>query len=189
MDIVEDQPQAVGTVLEQDRGSLPFATIHGEALVACAAWALSAGGVTPIDFGTGWDDIVEGGEPVVLHDSLCPMTPPEFIAECVRLARDQDVVVVGVRPVIDTVKEVTGDVVGGTVNRDDLYALASPTVIPGPVAARLDPGRIRWNDPEALVSTLAEYAEVRYLQAPPAARRVTDEDDLRLLEALTEPSG
>ena len=47
--------------------------------------------------------------PLVLHDALCPMTPPDFIAACVRRAVDEDVVVVGVRPVTDTVKVASHD--------------------------------------------------------------------------------
>ena len=44
-------PPALGVVLDEDRGSLPYALIHGEALVACAAWALGDAGVTPVDVG------------------------------------------------------------------------------------------------------------------------------------------
>ena len=60
-------PPALGSVVEEGRGSLPFALIHGEALVATAAWALGESGVTPVDVGTEW----EGSRPrrtVVLHD-------------------------------------------------------------------------------------------------------------------------
>ncbi len=76
MTAMEDElPPALGAVIEQDRGSLPFALIHGEALVACASWGLGDSGVTPVDLGTEWAGLVDGGEPFVLHDSLCPMTP------------------------------------------------------------------------------------------------------------------
>ena len=44
----------------------------------------------------------------MLHDALCPMTPPAFIAECVARAVERGCVVVGVRPVTDTVKVVDG---------------------------------------------------------------------------------
>ncbi|MGI8645182.1 MAG: 2-C-methyl-D-erythritol 4-phosphate cytidylyltransferase, partial [Nocardioides sp.] len=91
-------------MIEQDRGSLPFALIHGEALVAAASWSLGESGVTPVDLGTEWSGLVDSGEPFVLHDSLCPMTPPTFIAQCVRVAVAGETVVVGVRPVTDTVK-------------------------------------------------------------------------------------
>ena len=37
----DELPPALGTVLDDDRGPLPYALIHGEALVAAAAgrWA------------------------------------------------------------------------------------------------------------------------------------------------------
>ena len=37
--------------VDEGRGALPYALIHGEALVACAAWALGEAGVTPVDIG------------------------------------------------------------------------------------------------------------------------------------------
>ena len=97
------------SVVDEDRGSLPFALIHGEALVACAAWALGEAGVTAVDLGTPWAALVDADEPFVLHDALCPMTPAGFIAACVTSARSTPRrVVVGVRPVTDTVKRVDG---------------------------------------------------------------------------------
>lgn len=181
----EDDQPAWGVVLDEDRGSLPYALIHGEALVACAAWGLGESGVTPLDIGTPWAAVVEGGEPVVFHDSLCPMTPPEFIAGCVRHAVAADLVVVGVRPVTDTVKEVSDGLVGATVDREALAGLASPVVLPPSVVRTLDdwPGQ----DLVALVEGLRDAGhEVDLVEAPAAARRVAGEDDIRLLEALTE---
>ena len=52
-------PPTLGSVVEEGRGSLPFALIHGEGLVACAAWALGDAGVTAVDHGTPWSAIVE----------------------------------------------------------------------------------------------------------------------------------
>lgn len=174
---------ALGTVVEADRGSLPFALIHGEALVACAAWALGEAGITPVDIGTEWSALVESGEPVVLHDALCPMTPVPFLAACVADAVRQDAVVVGVRPVTDTVKSVSGGVVGETVDRESLVAVASPVVLPPSVVAALDglPG----TDFAALVADLRERFPVVLREAPPEGRRVGSADDVRLLEALT----
>ena len=40
---------ALGRVIDEGRGSLPFALVHGEALVACATWALSEAAVLPLD--------------------------------------------------------------------------------------------------------------------------------------------
>jgi 2-C-methyl-D-erythritol 4-phosphate cytidylyltransferase len=170
-------------VVEADRGSLPFALIHGEALVACAAWALGEAGVTPIDLATGWDAVVESGEPFVLHDPLCPMTPAGFIADCVATAMAQETVVVGVRPVTDTVKTVEGGLVGRTLDRDDLLVVTSPIVLPPAVVAGLADQPA--GDFATLAGALAARFPVTTRQAPPEGRRVADLADVRLLEGLT----
>jgi 2-C-methyl-D-erythritol 4-phosphate cytidylyltransferase len=180
---VPDAPPALGSVVEQDRGSLPFALIHGEALVACAAWALGDAGVTPVDLGTEWSGLVDAEEPFVLHDALCPMTPASFIAGCVTAAVERDAVVVGVRPVTDTVKTVADGRVGATVDRGSLVAVASPVVLPAAVVAALD--GLPTLDFAELVAALAERFPVELVEAPASARRVDSEDDVRLLEALT----
>jgi 2-C-methyl-D-erythritol 4-phosphate cytidylyltransferase len=174
---------SLGVVLDQDRGSLPFALVHGEPLVACAAWALGEAEVTLVDAGTPWSSLVAGDEPVVLHDPLCPLTPPGFIAGCVVYAAETGQVVVGARPVTDTVKVVEDGRVGATVDRDGLLQVCSPVVLPAEVVAALagPPG----SDLARLVTELAAEFEVTAVEAPPAARRVQSEDDLRLLAALT----
>ena len=181
-DVPEPEP-ALGSVVEQDRGSLPFTLIHGEALVACASWALGDAGVTPVDLGTEWAGLVASGEPFVLHDALCPMTPAAFLAGCVATAVERDVVVVGCRPVTDTVKSVAGDVVGATVDRSSLVSVASPVVLPPSVVASLD--GLPSLDFATLVAALRERFPVELVEAPPAGRRVASEEDVRVLEALT----
>jgi 2-C-methyl-D-erythritol 4-phosphate cytidylyltransferase len=174
---------ALGSVVESDRGSLPFALIHGEALVAWAAWALGEAGVTPIDLATEWEVVVESGEPFVLHDPLCPMTPAEFIAGCVEAAVAGETVVVGVRPVTDTVKTVEDGLVGRTLDRDDLLVVTSPIVLPPAVVAALDEQPT--GDFAALAGALAARFPVTTRLAPAEGRRVADLADVRLLEALT----
>ena len=39
----------MGFVVDEDRGSLPYRLIHGEALVAAAAWAMGEAGVDLVD--------------------------------------------------------------------------------------------------------------------------------------------
>jgi 2-C-methyl-D-erythritol 4-phosphate cytidylyltransferase len=185
-DVDDDELTALGTVVDDDRGHLPYALIHGEALVAAAAWALGEAGVTPIDTGTPWAALIESGEPFVLHDPLCPMTPPAFIAECLERALERGCVVVGVRPVTDTVKVVTDGEVGETVDRDELVAVASPVVLPASVVAAL--GALPTTDFVALVEELRRRYPVELVEAPPSARRIGSVDDLRVLEALTTPS-
>lgn len=179
----DDPPPALGILLDQDRGSLPYALIHGEALVACAAWALGDAGVTPLDTGVPWTAVRAAAEPVVLHDSLCPMTPADFIASCVRRALVEDAVVVATRPVTDTIKEVVDGLVGDTVDREGLTSIVSPLVLPPSVVSALanDPG----TDLVALVASLATSHRIVLVEAPPSARRVSSLEDLALLEALT----
>ena len=125
-------------MLETGRGSLPFALVHGEPLVACAVWALGEAGVFVVDLGTSWAAVTDAGVPFVLHDPLCPLTPPEFIVECVSHAAERSSVTVGVRPVTDTVKELHDGRVGATVDRDRLLQVVSPVVLPAAVVAALD---------------------------------------------------
>ena len=186
---VDDElaPIALGAVVEQARGSLPFALLHGEALVACAAWAMGEAGIHLLDLTTSWEAVREAGAPLVWHDALCPMTPPGFLAACVRRAVADGVVVAGVLPVTDTVKELVetpdGPVVGATYDRDGLRELASPLVLPAAVVAGLPD----WPSPDfpAVLDLLRERAAVDLLEAPASARRVRSPADLSRLEALT----
>lgn len=181
----DERDPVLGSVIETDRGSLPFTLIHGEALVACAAWALGDAGVTSVDLGTEWAGIIDSGEPFVLHDSLCPMTPADFIETCVDHSAATGRAVVGVRPVTDTVKEVHDGAVGRTVDRDGLRAIASPIVLPAAVVASV--AGLPSTDFAVLVEWLRGSGEVELVEAPPSGRRVADEGDVRLLEALTTP--
>ena len=183
--LLEDgaEVRALGVVVEAGRGSLPFALVGDESLVACAAWGLGDAGITAVDASVPWVGIQEAGEPFVLHDALCPLVPAAFLAACVRLAVEEEVVVVGVREVTDTVKRLEGDRVGATLDRAGLLEVWSPIVLPASVCARLD-------EPDttsfaALVADLRSHTEVQLVTAPPEARRVSSPADLRLLEALS----
>lgn len=182
-----DAPPPVGMVLDFERGALPYALLHGEALVACAAWAMGEAGVLPADGNVEWSAIAEAveesGAPVVLHDSLCPMTPPAFIAECAARAYASKVVVVGVRPVTDTVKTVVDRMVVDTVDREGLRTVCSPVVLPAAVAASLP--ALPSVHLDVLVAMLREHFPVALVPAPAQARRVASADDVRILEELT----
>ncbi|MGC4110551.1 MAG: 2-C-methyl-D-erythritol 4-phosphate cytidylyltransferase [Nocardioides sp.] len=183
----DEDVEAVGVVVERDRGSLPFALIHGESLVACAAWAMGEAGIRLLDLTTPWYAVQEAGVALVWHDALCPMTPPDFLAACVRRAVADGVVVAGVHPVTDTVKELahTGDgpVIGPTHDREELRRLVSPLVIPADVVTALDD----WPDADlrVAVAALATAHEVVWAEAPAGARRVGGPDDLTALAAIT----
>ena len=98
-DVVDISVPVSGVVVEEGRGALPFHLIHGESLVAAAAWAAGEAGVELVDLTVPWSALAERGEALVLHDPLCPMTPPAFLARCADRASVEDVVVVGTRPV------------------------------------------------------------------------------------------
>ena len=183
IDEYDERPPALGSVVEQDRGTLPFALIHGEALVACASWALGDSGVTPVDQGTEWAGLADSGEPFVLHDVLCPMTPASFIATCVATAVGRHTVVVGVHPATGSASQ-AGD--GASVDRADQFSVASPVVLPAGIVAAL--GVLPTLDFAALVSALRARFPVTFLEAPPDAARVGSVDDIRTLEALTLPT-
>ena len=121
----------------------------------------------------------------MLHDPLCPMTPPAFIAECVQVAVARDVVTVGVRPVSDTVKQVADGRLGQTVDRDGLAMVCAPIVLPARVVAEI--GDRPTSDFVELVTRLRSSYDVVLVDAPPSARRVASDEDIRVLEALTEP--
>ena len=176
---------ASGIVVDEDRGHLPYRLVHGEALVAAAAWAAGAAGVDLLDQTTPWEVAADRGTPVLLHDALCPMTPPDFLARCVEIADARDVVVVGVRPVTDTVKELHDGRLGATVDRDRLVSVCSPIVLPARVVAEID--GLPTRDFGALLAWLRSAYDVEMVEAPAAARRVASDDDIRLLEALTGP--
>lgn len=180
----DEEPITYGTVLTDDRGSLPFLLVHGEALAAAAAWALGEAGVTIVDATVTWEALGEAGEPFVLHDSLCPLTPPDFLAACVARSAETDAVVVATRAITDTVKEVADGYVGATVDRDRLRVVCSPVVLPARVVAAL--GDLPTSDLTALVVALRASYDVVEVDAPPTAARVSGPEDVRLLEAMGE---
>jgi 2-C-methyl-D-erythritol 4-phosphate cytidylyltransferase len=152
--------------------------------VACAAWALGESGVDLVDASVEWERIVATGSDLVLHDSLCPMTPPSFIAACLDRVRATGRPVVGVRPVTDTVKVVDHQLVGATLDRESLLAVTSPLVLPAAVLADL--GALPSADLAQAVADLAAGGHaVETLAGPPEGRRVSSAEDVRVLEALT----
>ena len=93
----------------------------------------------------------------------------------------------GVRPVTDTVKEVGGGVVGDTVDRSTLWSVVSPIVLPATAVPLMEQHSVA--DFAALVEALRPDHRVEFVEAPASAGRVSSEDDVRLLEALTEGGG
>ncbi len=180
---MDDDVQVLGWVPLEGRGSLPFALVHGESLVAAASWAVGESGARLFDASVTFDQVRDAGVPLLVHDPLCPLAPADLLAEAAEICVRTGAVVVGYRPVTDTVKRRAGERLGETVDRSGLRALATPVVIPAAVLARLD--ALEAADLPLLVARLADLAEITWLEVPPVARRIRDEEDLAVLEALS----
>ncbi len=184
----DDEPTpAVGMVPVEGRGSLPFALLHNESLVAVASWALGEAGVELLDFTESWEQVQARETALVVHDPLCPGTSVDFLRGCVAaLDETPDAVVVGARPVTDTVRAVDErGVLGETADRSELLAVTSPVVLPASVVASLPELPALDDVADLVVALRAAHHVLEIREAPPAGRRVTDESDLRLLEALS----
>ena len=169
--VMDDEVQALGWVPLEGRGSLPFSLVHGESLVAAASWAVGEAGVQLFDASVTFDQVRDAGRPLLLHDPLCPLTPADFLAEAVARSLAEDRVVVGFRPVTDTVKRRDGELLGETVDRTALRSIASPVVVPSRVLATrasLDTSDLRVHAVDGEVANL----------------KVTFAEDLALAEQL-----
>jgi 2-C-methyl-D-erythritol 4-phosphate cytidylyltransferase len=177
----------LGIVPTEGRGSLPYALVHGESLVAAASWALTTAGAELFDYSVPFESVQDADLPLVLHDPLCPLTPAAFIEQAIEECQQTGAVVVGVRPVTDTVKEYDGATVGATVDREGLVCVTSPVVLPAAVVAALD--GLDTDDFAALVADLSRRFPVRHLPAPSLGRRIVGESDLEILVALSRATG
>lgn len=178
---------AAGLVVLAGREPLAGTLLHGEPLVTHARRALAAAGIRSVEQSASWASLQELGLPVVLHDPLCPLTPAAFLNAAVEAAADPDTahVVVGCRPVTDTIKTLTGDLVGETVDRETLLSLTSPVVLSAAAVRALD----EWPqlaDMAALVGSLRARLPVTFLESPALGRRVEDPSAVLLLEAFEE---
>ncbi len=183
----DDDLEVLGWVPLEGRGSLPFALVHGESLVAAASWAVGESGVRLFDASVPFEQVRESGWALLVHDPLCPLTPADFLAAAASRCVETGTVVVGYRPVTDTVKRTAGESLGETVDREGLRVVASPVVVPTSVLARLEV--LDTTDLARLVAQLAELGELTWLEAPPIGRRIADEAELRVLEALSRSLG
>lgn len=175
--------QALGWVPLDGRGSLPFALVHGESLVAAASWAVGEADIQLVDASVTFAQVRESGRPLLLHDPLCPLAPVDHLVAALELCVSTGQVVAGFRPVTDTVKHADGDLLGGTVDRAGLRTVTTPVVLPAAVLADLD--GVDTSDLAVLVASLAQRGPVAWIESPALAGRIVDEPSLRVLEALS----
>lgn len=195
LDHVRPEEVRVGVVFDADPVS--FQLLRGEPLLRYAAVALDEADIAPVPASG-----VLGAEPtgmtVIFHDAACPLLDPATIVRLADLAEDTGQVVVGVRPVTDTVKRLAdgpGDYLGETVDRDALQALAAPVVVPAACSDRLAEidrrvasipelvaalGFAEKNAPGPAEKEASGFGALRTELVPAGARRVTA-DQLPLL--------
>ena len=179
-------------------GRLGEVLLHGVPLVSHARRGLRDAGVEVLATDSPWNSLVTRGHrtvsgtrngecssTLVVHDPMCPLTPAAFISSLVDAALTSGAVQVGVRPVTDTIKSVAHDIVGRTVDRELLLAIASPVVLAPPVVAAL-PDWPDTDDFANLVRSLRELFPVQFVEVPAMGRRVEDLSAVRLLEAFAE---
>jgi len=73
----------LGIVPTEARGSLLYALVHGESLVAAASWALTTAGVELFDYTVSFEAVQDADRALVVHDPLCPLTPASFLEEAI----------------------------------------------------------------------------------------------------------
>jgi hypothetical protein len=172
--------RAVGVLVEG-----PPLLLHERPLAWHALRALRRAGVEVVRADLPWQAVVARGLPLVVHDPACPLTPAGFLEAMLDRAVSSDRVCVGGRPVTDTIKVAVSGRVGATVDRDGLFEVTAPVVLPASVVAALS----AWpdlSDVAALVTGLRTEHLAHLVPAPALARRVDDASDVLLLEAFEE---
>jgi hypothetical protein len=194
-------------VVAAARGGLPFEQLHGEPLLAhslrTAAEVCSGPVLVLVDADHDASRLrrladrarvdIESCEPAawwagcrgaaLLLDVLCPLLPVAFVSEVAeRARRSPGIALVGFRPVTDTVKEVVGGKIMGTIDREGLGIVTSPVVVP--VAALGGPPPPL--DAAGLVGWLRDRVPVELVRAPSRGRRVEDVASVQLLECVDE---
>jgi 2-C-methyl-D-erythritol 4-phosphate cytidylyltransferase len=122
---------------------------------------------------------------VLVHDAARPLLPEEVIERVLApLSEGWDGVVPAV-PLADTVKRVDGDRVVETVSRDDLVAVQTPQAFLADALRRAVSGDVSSaTDCASLVE--AQGGRIKVVEGDPRLLKVTDADDLALVESWLE---
>jgi 2-C-methyl-D-erythritol 4-phosphate cytidylyltransferase len=188
-------------------GSLALAELAGEPLLLRALSATSAAGLDPVvvtdDLASvrpvlqdvapllGIADLAAAvGQrgPLLVHDPLCPLTPPSLLVSMSAMGAD-GAAAVAVLALTDTVKTTAGNVVTGTIDRAAVAAVASPFV--GPTELVLQAGGAVLDLP-GLVRRLWDLVPIELVAAAAQCARVSEPSELELLSSVhqvrrTEP--
>lgn len=132
------------------------------------------------------------GDPVLVHDAARPLVTPEIIAACLAALDAGADAAIAATPVTDTIKEVAGGEVVGTLDRTTLWAVQTPQVFRrGALEAAL-------SQPDSVLAAATDDASlveaaggtVRVVPTDPANFKVTTAHDLRMAaEVLVARAG
>ena len=143
---------------------------------------IAAGGATRSDsVRAGLREIPGGTEVVLIHDAARPFASQDLVARVLAAIGDgADAAIPGV-PVIDTIKEVEGPLVVGTLDRSRLIAVQTPQAFRADALRAAHAGGTDATDDAALVEALG--GTVVWVEGEAANRKLTTIDDLSWFEA------
>ncbi len=129
-----------------------------------------------------------GTELVAIHDAARPLLTPELVDDVIAtLVADPDAAAaIAATPVTDTIKQVSGEVVEATLDRERLWAAQTPQVFRVEAlreALAGDPDRVAAATDEAMLVE-ASGGKVLIHPASPQNFKVTTPLDLRFAETL-----
>ena len=119
---------------------------------------------------------------VVVHDGVRPLASPALFRAVVEKVRAGADAVVPALPVVDTLKQVSGDTVTGAVARAGVVSVQTPQAFRVEVLRRAHEGGPDATDDAALVEALG--ATVRVVPGDPRNLKVTTPADLEIAQAL-----
>lgn len=122
------------------------------------------------------------GDVVCIHDAARPLVSAQETAAVMRAAARTGAAIAAT-PLVDTVKRVEGGWVTGTVDREGLWAAATPQAFRGEILRRaLSGGTGEATDEASLCEALGVAVEV--VSVSRLAFKVTTPEDLELAEAI-----
>jgi len=180
-------PEVLGVVPVLGRGPLASLHLGGRSLADRAVETVRAVTsevlvVSEVDDQQAVRDHLAAAAVVLVHDPLCPLVPTTFLRTM--LESSGAAPRVGVRPVVDTLKETGAGEVLATVDREQFRVVCSPLVVSGESIAAV---ALPWSglgDLALLVSELRDTTEVELVAAPSSARRIEDGSDLELAASI-----
>jgi 2-C-methyl-D-erythritol 4-phosphate cytidylyltransferase len=128
------------------------------------------------------EDVPHDAAVVLVHDAARPLLPEEVVERVLAPLSEGWDAVVPALPLADTVKRVEADRVVETVPREDLVAVQTPQAFPADVLRRAVTGDVTSaTDCASLVE--AQGGRVKWVDGDPRLLKVTDADDLALVES------